>query len=217
MLQITVFLIFFLKQVFTKEQDGKTQLTVPCEHHVCEQSDKGQKDIQRGLGTRGVFRREKDLSGKYSEESCDHAVTDRLMRELSWSRNNRTLALHFDSLALPLGQTTATVLGPFTQEVGASTLQSVLCFAGTYILLLQAKSAQNIIQCFPAIIGSTVQSSNDYIGVILSRNNTIHYGNTYFTFTAKAKLAGCFSCTYLSKKMNTSRFAYWFCVQRTAA
>ena len=196
---------------------GTIQLTLPCEQQVCEQSDRGQKDIQRRFGTRGVLRKEKGVSGKYSEESCDHAVADRLMRKLSRSRNNWTLALHFDSLALPLRQTTATVLSPFTQEVRGSALQSALCFAGTYILLLQANSAQNIIQCFPAIIGNTVQSSNDYIGVILSRHNTIHYGDTYFTFTAKAELAGCFSCTYLSKKMNTSRFAYWFCVQRTAA
>lgn len=96
------------------------------------------------------------------------------------------------------------VLSPSRQEVRASTPQTAPCSAGTYIHLFQANSAWNIIQCFPAIIGNTVQSSNDYTGVILSRNNTIHYEDTYFTFKAKAKLATCFSCTYLSKKKWTT-------------
>lgn len=126
-------------------------------------------------------------------------VTDRLVRELSCSRTNGTPA--------PLG-------APLPHMERARCHRPGVC---TAIPLLQANSAQNIIQCFPAIIGNAVQSSNDYTGVILSRDNTIHYEDTYFTSAAQAKLAGCLSCTYLSKKMNTSRFAYWLCVQRTAA
>lgn len=80
----------------------------------------------------------------------------------------------------------------------------VLVFCSHLHSQFQANSAQNIIQCFPAIIGNTVQCSNVCTGVMLSRNTTIHYGDTYFTFTAKAELARCFSCTYLSKKKWTT-------------
>lgn len=191
---------FPFKQVFTKELDGFT------ESFWWQSSSRSR--ASRGTAGRRTYRDDLAVEGSQKGERCERealggelgsCVTDGLVRELSCNRTDGTPAPH----GAPLPHTErARCHGP------------AVC---TAVPLLQANSAQNIIQCFPAIIGNAVQSSNDYTGVILSRDNTIHYGDTYFTSAAQAELAGRFSCTYLSEKMNTSRFAYWFCVQRTAA
>lgn len=148
---------------------------MPCEQQVCEQSDQGQEDTQKWFSTWGKRRKWEELGGKLW--SCSHGQADEGTRWVLGSARLAQALCPMSSVCsvccalcpvLPVPCELPVLCAlcapralrsvcPVLSPSGGRASVAAPCSAGTYILLLQANSAQNRVQCFPAITGSTAE------------------------------------------------------------